>query len=121
MDVENFGDAVQVISQSLGPVAAKLLQELFGWAQMIFQVLVAGSHILTFTICMNTLTDSAACTIIWSFVGLGVFWFLNFPRTLSYASYMSIACKLPSCWVRGRTADISSLSLHRYCDPDDRR
>lgn len=91
MDVENFGDAVEVVSHSLGPVAAKVLQEFFGWAQVIFQVLVAGSHILTWTICLNTLTDSGVCTVLWAFVGLAIFWFLNFPRTLSYASYMSIA------------------------------
>ncbi|CAH0051139.1 unnamed protein product [Clonostachys solani] len=87
--VQNFGDALEVIGQPIGMGA--LFQEIFGWAQVIFQIMVMGSHLLTFTICMNTLTNSSTCTIVWAVVGLGVFWVLNLPRTLKYTSWMSLA------------------------------
>ncbi|KAK3296676.1 transmembrane amino acid transporter protein-domain-containing protein [Chaetomium fimeti] len=87
--VESFGDAGEVMGRSIG--MGKLFQEVFGWAQVIFQVFVMGSHLLTWTICLNTLTDSAACTIVWGVVGLGVFWVLNTPRTLRAAGYYSFA------------------------------
>ncbi|TEA13137.1 N amino acid transport system protein [Colletotrichum sidae] len=87
--VQNFGDAVEVIGKSIG--MGRVFQEVFGWAQVIFQVFVMGSHLLTWTICLNTLTNSSTCTIVWAVVGLAVFAVLNFPRTLKYTSYMSMA------------------------------
>ena len=90
-DVQNFGDAVEVIGKSIG--MGRFFQEFFGWAQVIFQVLVCGSHLLTWTICLNTLSNSSTCTIVWAVVGLGVFWVLNLPRTLKYTSWMSLACE----------------------------
>jgi amino acid permease len=89
--VQNFGDAVEVVGNSIG--MGQLFQEIFGWAQVIFQVFVMGSHLLTWTICLNTLTGGTVCTIVWAVVGLGVFWALNLPRTLKYTSWMSMACK----------------------------
>ncbi|KAH6641841.1 transmembrane amino acid transporter protein-domain-containing protein [Chaetomium tenue] len=87
--VESFGDAGEVMGRSIG--MGKLFQEVFGWAQVIFQIFVMGSHLLTWTICINTLTNSAACTIVWGVVGLGLFWLLNTPRTLKAAGYYSFA------------------------------
>ncbi|KAF6816937.1 amino acid transporter [Colletotrichum sojae] len=87
--VQNFGDAVEVIGKSIG--MGQLFQEIFGWAQVTFQVFVMGSHLLTWTICMNTLTNSSTCTIVWAVVGLAVFAVCNFPRTLKYTSYMSMS------------------------------
>ncbi|KAH7368079.1 aromatic and neutral aliphatic amino acid permease [Plectosphaerella cucumerina] len=87
--VQNFGDAVEVLGKPIG--MGRAFQEIFGWAQVIFQVFVMGSHLLTWTICMNTLTNSATCTVVWAVVGLGVFWVLNLPRTLKYTSWMSMA------------------------------
>ncbi|KAH7175303.1 transmembrane amino acid transporter protein-domain-containing protein [Dactylonectria macrodidyma] len=89
--VQNFGDAVEVIGKSIG--MGRFFQEFFGWAQVTFQVFVMASHLLAFTICMNTLTNSSTCTIVWAIVGLAIFWVLNLPRTLKYTSYMSIACE----------------------------
>ncbi|KAF4120415.1 to aromatic and neutral aliphatic amino acid permease [Geosmithia morbida] len=88
---ENFGDAAEIITRSTG--IGPFFRELFGWAQVVLQVFVAGSHLLTWTICLNTLTNSSTCTIIWAVVGLGVFWLLNTPRTLKYTSWMSyVSC-----------------------------
>ncbi|KAL9948850.1 hypothetical protein D7B24_004947 [Verticillium nonalfalfae] len=86
--VQNFGDAVEVMGKPIG--MGRLFQEIFGWAQVIFQVFVMGSHLLTWTICLNTLTNSSTCTIVWAVVGLAVFWVLNLPRTLKWTSYMSM-------------------------------
>ncbi|KAK7414256.1 hypothetical protein QQX98_006853 [Neonectria punicea] len=87
--VQNFGDAVELIGRPIG--MGRLFQEIFGWAQVTFQVFVMASHLLTLTICLNTLTNSSTCTIAWGFVGLAIFWALNLPRTLKYTSYMSMA------------------------------
>ncbi|KAK4106875.1 hypothetical protein N658DRAFT_555645 [Parathielavia hyrcaniae] len=87
--VQSFGDAGEVMGRSIG--MGKLFQEVFGWAQTIFVTFVMGSHLLTWTICLNTLTNSAACTIVWGVVGLAVFWVLNTPRTLKAAGYYSFA------------------------------
>lgn len=97
--VENFGDAVEVVGRSLGSIGlfgynitvARIFQEVFGWAQALFQVFVMGAHLLTWTICLNALTGHAACTIVWAVVGLAVFWVLNLPRTLRHTSWMSMA------------------------------
>jgi amino acid permease len=87
--VESFGDALEVVGNSIG--CGALFQQVFGAAQTIFQIFVMGSHLLTFTICLNTLSDSSTCTIVWAVVGLVVFWLLNIPRTLKFASYYSWA------------------------------
>ncbi len=89
--VNSFGDALEVMGRSAG--MGRLFQEIFGWSQTIFQAFVSASHILSWTICMNTLMDSSICTMIWAFVGLGVFWVLSWPRTLKWASLMSLVCK----------------------------
>lgn len=93
--VENFGDAVEVIGKSIG--MGPLFQEVFGWAQVLFQIFVMAAHLLTWTICMNTLSGSSTCTIVWAVVGLAVFWVLNLPRTLKYTSWMSATCKCAIC------------------------
>jgi amino acid permease len=85
--VESFGDAGEVMGRSIG--MGKVFQEVFGWAQTIFQIFVMGSHLLTWTICLNTLSSHAACTIVWGVVGLFIFWVLNTPRTLKAAGYYS--------------------------------
>lgn len=87
--VQNFGDAGEVIGRPMG--CGRFLQEFFGWAQTIFQVFVMGSHLLTWTICLNTLTDSSMCTMIWAVVGLAIFFILNLPRTFKQAKWMSVA------------------------------
>lgn len=89
--VQNFGDAVELMGRSVG--MGPLFQEVFGWGQVIFQIFIMASHILTWTICLNTLTSSTVCTVVWAVVGLVVFWVCNLPRTLKYTSFMSVACE----------------------------
>ncbi|RMZ84869.1 hypothetical protein DV738_g256, partial [Chaetothyriales sp. CBS 135597] len=86
--VHSFGDAGEIIGAPIhiGP----FLREVFGWAQTLLQIFTMGSHILTFTICLNTLTDSKVCTLVWSVVGLAIFWILALPRTMGSVAYISI-------------------------------
>ncbi|KAL9109323.1 MAG: hypothetical protein Q9227_006078 [Pyrenula ochraceoflavens] len=87
--VHSFGDAGEIIFKPLGlPTFGK---ELFGWAQTIFQIFSMASHILTWTICFNTVTGSATCTMVWGVIALIVFWLFDLPRTLKKVSYLSIS------------------------------
>lgn len=70
-----------------------IFREVFGWAQTILQVFLMGGHILMWTICMNTLTNSTTCTVVWAAVGMLVFWVFNVPRTLKWTSWMSATCE----------------------------
>ncbi|CAI0643637.1 unnamed protein product [Colletotrichum noveboracense] len=87
--VQHFGDAVELIGKPIG--LGGVFREVFGWAQTILQVFLMGGHILLWTICMNTLTNSATCTVVWAAVGMVAFWIFNVPRTLKYTSWMSAA------------------------------
>ncbi|MCJ1468030.1 hypothetical protein MMC07_006656 [Pseudocyphellaria aurata] len=82
--VHNMADAGEVM---LGPVG----REIFGAAQMMFLVFVMGSHILTFSIMFNTLTDHGTCTIVFGFVAMLLSLICTLPRTLLNVSYMAIA------------------------------
>lgn len=69
-------------------------REAFGAAQVIFLIFVMGSHLVTFTIMMNTLTEHGACTIAFGVVGMVVSLILSLPRTLKKVSYLSISCTI---------------------------
>ncbi|EHL00238.1 putative N amino acid transport system protein [Glarea lozoyensis 74030] len=79
----NYADIGGVL---LGPWG----KELFGIAYIIYMVFCMASHILTFTIAMNVLTEHATCTIIWGVVGVVIFTLLSIPRTLKNISFLSI-------------------------------
>ncbi len=82
--VHNVADAGEVMA---GPIG----REVFGGAQMLFLVFVMDSHVLTFSIMMNTLTNHGTCTIVFSLVGMIVSLICCLPRTLHKVSYMAIA------------------------------
>lgn len=67
---------------------------------MIFLVFVMGSHILTFTVMMNTLTEHGTCSIVFGVVGLIVSLVFTLPRTLKKVSWLSVACKLAPSLLR---------------------
>ena len=84
--VTNYGDVGGVLLGRWG-------KEIFGAAYLIYCVFCMASHLLTFTIAMNTLTGHATCTIVWGIVGLVIFSVLSIPRTLKNISFLSIICK----------------------------
>lgn len=64
-------------------------RRILGIAQLVFFVFVMGSHILTFSIMMNVLTDHSSCTILYAAVGLLVSFVLTLPRRLEKLSHLS--------------------------------
>jgi len=78
-----MADAGEVMA---GPIG----REIFGAAQILFLVFIMGSHILTFSIMMNTVTSHGTCTIVFGVVGLIVCLVFTMPRTLHRVSYMAI-------------------------------
>ena len=78
-----MADAGEVMA---GPIG----REIFGAAQLLFLVFIMGSHVLTFSIMMNTVTNHGTCTIVFGVVGLVVCLICTMPRTLDRVSYMAI-------------------------------
>lgn len=88
--VHSMADAGEVLLAPLG--MDRFGKEFFGAAQVIFLVFTMASHILTWTIMMNTITGSATCTIVWSVIGTVLLFIFDIPRTLKNMSWFSIAC-----------------------------
>lgn len=65
-------------------------REILGAAQILFLVFAMGSHILTFSIMMNTITSHATCTLLFSIVGTIMCLLFTLPRTLQKVSYLAI-------------------------------
>ena len=68
-------------------------REFLGAAQIIFLIFSAASHVLTWTIAFNTMTDHGTCTIVFSVVGFLLFWLFDLPRTLLQVSWLSVICR----------------------------
>lgn len=82
--VHNMADAGEVMAGAIG-------REIFGAAQILLLVFNMGSHILTFTIMMNTVSDHRTCTIVFGIIGLIISLIFTLPRKLGDVSYMAIA------------------------------
>ncbi|KAJ6004082.1 hypothetical protein N7499_000146 [Penicillium canescens] len=89
MQIHSMADAGDLVIGRVGRTTLDI-------AQLVFFILVMGSHVLTFSIMMNVLTEHSACTVIFSVVGLLVSFLLTLPRRLeklshiSYVSFVSI-------------------------------
>jgi amino acid permease len=89
--VNSMGDAFEILGKRYGDKWAAFGRELGGIGQLLFMVFLMSSHILTWTICLDHLTDHATCNIVWGVVGMVLFWVFDLPRTLKNMSYMSMA------------------------------
>lgn len=89
--VHNMADVGEILFKPLG--MPRFGKEFLGTAQTIFLIFSMASHVLTWTIALNTITDSATCTIVWSVVGFVLFWICDLPRTLKRMSWLAIACE----------------------------
>jgi membrane-bound ClpP family serine protease len=85
--VHNMADAGEILLGRIG-------REIFGTAQLIILIFVCGSHLLTWNIMMNTITDHGACTIIFGVCGMILSIILALPRTLQKVSWLSILCMI---------------------------
>ena len=92
--VHNFADAFGILFKAIG--WERFGKELGGAFQTIFLLFAMASHIVTWNICMSTITNHATCNIVWGIVALILFWALDLPRTLKNASYFSVACTCSS-------------------------
>jgi amino acid permease len=84
--VQNFADVGMMIA---GPIG----REVLAVGQILVLVFIMGAHVLSFSIAMNAITGHAACTILWSVIGLGLCFVLGLPRTFRKVSYLSVFCE----------------------------
>ncbi|KAL9083988.1 MAG: hypothetical protein Q9159_005481 [Coniocarpon cinnabarinum] len=89
--VHTMADAGAILFAPLGMEA--IGREFFGAAQVIFLIFTMGSHILTWTIMIWTMTDgnTAHCAIGYSVAGMILLWLFDLPRTMKNLSWFSIA------------------------------
>ncbi|KAJ6129382.1 hypothetical protein N7512_002162 [Penicillium capsulatum] len=87
--VHSMADAGEVLFAPIG--LAPFGRELLGTAQLLFLIFIMGSHILTFTVMMNTLTENGTCSIVFGVVGLVISFIFALPRTLRKVSWLSFA------------------------------
>lgn len=80
--VHNMADAGEVLA---GPIG----REVLGAGQLLFLIFIMASHILTFTVMMNHLTEHGTCSIVFGIVGMIISFVSNLPRTMKNMSYFS--------------------------------
>lgn len=86
--IHSMADAADVM---LGPWG----REIFGVAQLIFFLFATASHILTFTVMMNTLTNHGTCSLVFGVVGLILSFLCSLPRTMKNVSTFAVVCTSP--------------------------
>lgn len=86
--VLSMADAGEVLMGRFG-------RELLGTAQLLFIIFFMASHLVTFSVAFNVLTDHGTCTIVFGVVGLIISLICSLPRTLNNMSWLSMACTLP--------------------------
>ena len=101
--VHSMADAGEVL---WGPIG----REVLGLAQLILMVFNMGSHVLTFSVMMNTITEHGTCSIVFGIVGMLVSFIGTLPRTLRNVSWMSFVCKDPN-----RGPKIQTMLENEYC------
>ncbi|CAI7565192.1 unnamed protein product [Penicillium viridicatum] len=80
--IQNLADAGEVL---FGPFG----RELFGLGQLLFSIFIMGSHILTFSVMMNTVTEHGTCTMVFTAVGFIICFVCSLPRTMKNMTYIS--------------------------------
>ena len=109
--VVSMADAGEVLMGRFG-------REVLFSGQMLFLIFLMASHILTFTVAMNTLTEHGTCSLVFGVVGLIVSLILSLPRTMKNMSWLSLACQfspIPCC------TKLISPSIHQYFQRRDDR
>lgn len=77
----------------------------------MYLVFIMASHLLTFTVAMNTITKHATCSIVFGVVGLVVSFLLAIPRTLERMSWLSFVCMYH---VPLGSLNANVTSIHQY-------
>lgn len=106
--ISSIADAGEVL---MGPFG----RELFTAANILFLVFIMASHLLTFTVALNTITRHATCSIVFGVVGMILSLILSLPRTLKKVSWLSMICKLATpCPLLVRELIFTSVSFRKY-------
>ncbi|PYH97169.1 amino acid transporter [Aspergillus ellipticus CBS 707.79] len=82
--IQSMADAGEIL---FGPIG----REVFGTGQLLLVVFIMASHLLTFSVAMNTITSHGTCTIVFTVVGLVICYILCLPRTSAKVAYLSVA------------------------------
>ncbi|KAJ5779351.1 hypothetical protein N7457_007071 [Penicillium paradoxum] len=82
--VHSMGDAGELL---FGPIG----REICFVGQLLFIIFLMASHILTFSVLFNTITNHGTCTIVFGVIGLVVSCIAALPRTAEKVFWMSIA------------------------------
>ncbi|PKY00980.1 amino acid transporter [Aspergillus campestris IBT 28561] len=96
--VVHMADAGEVIG---GPIG----REIVGAGQLLFCLFLMASHLLTFRVAMNAITEHGTCSIVFGIVGMIVAFVGNLPRTLnnvaklSFISFTSIVSAVLLCMI----------------------
>ena len=83
--VAHMADAGEVIG---GPIG----REIVGAGQLLFCLFLMASHLLTFRVAMNAITEHGTCSIVFGIVGMVVAFVGNLPRTLNNVAKLSVIC-----------------------------
>ncbi|CAG8934330.1 unnamed protein product [Penicillium salamii] len=82
--VHSMGDAGEILMGRVG-------REILGVGQLLLLIFLMSSHLLTFTILMNTLTMHGTCTTVFGVIGLIICFLGALPRTMGKVYWMSVA------------------------------
>ncbi|KAH8430900.1 uncharacterized protein LDX57_008564 [Aspergillus melleus] len=82
--IQSMADAGEVLLGAVG-------REIMGTGQLLLLVFIMASHILTFTVAMNSITDHGTCSIVFGVISMVVSYVLCLPRTATKLSYLSVA------------------------------
>ncbi|KAI9926225.1 hypothetical protein MW887_004688 [Aspergillus wentii] len=73
-----------------GIIAGRFGQELLGNGQLLILIFIMASHLLTFSVAMNTITDHGTCSIVFGVIGMVVSFICCLPRTSGEMSWLSV-------------------------------
>ncbi|KAG5292887.1 neutral amino acid permease [Histoplasma ohiense] len=82
-NVHSMADAGEILMGRFG-------REFLGAGQLLFLIFIMGSHLLTFVVLMDTLSNNRTCSIIFGVMGMLISLILTLPRTLQKVSWLSI-------------------------------
>ncbi|KAJ5183721.1 Amino acid transporter transmembrane [Penicillium capsulatum] len=81
--ITTMADAGEVIGGTWG-------REFIGACWILFFIFIMSSHLLTFTVAMNSITSHGTCSIVFGIVGMIVSFICSLPRTLEKMSWLSL-------------------------------
>ncbi|KAJ5899905.1 hypothetical protein N7495_004649 [Penicillium taxi] len=81
--ITTMSDAGEVVGGKIG-------REFVGICWILFFIFIMSSHLLTFTVAMNTITNHGTCSIVFGIVGMVLSFVCSLPRTLEKMSWLSI-------------------------------